>query len=97
MLMVVMKFQINILFIIFKKNFFYIGTPIRIAAQNNDIEILRLLLEKNETDVNYQCRVGSPLLCAIQNNHIEIVKELLHSKNHQINVNLEGIFIIFFF
>lgn len=54
--------------------------------------MLRLLLERNETDINFQCRIGSPLLCAIQNNHIDAVKELLHSQNHQIDVNLEGIF-----
>ena len=70
--------------------FSYKETPLYLASKSGDIEIVKLLLEKDDIDVNLaEVDGNTPLHAATRFNHIPVAEALL--KNKIIKVNLQDV------
>jgi len=62
-------------------------SPLHVAAEKNNIDVVKLLLQQNNIDINITDNIGrSPLYIAAANNSIDVVKLLLQQNNIDINI-----------
>jgi len=75
---------------IFSENNYVIKTPLMIAADNGNIELVRKLI-KSKANVNARNPMNwTPLMFATRNGHIGVVRELIKSKAKTNIINKKG-------